>query len=172
MLSIVAALCCACTTPAGGTAEPTGQAEGEPGPSGRAVPPRTANPDGRGVGDQPNYDAEANQLKRSILGRLPQPMPADTPENRDAACSAMLDEARELYAEIERDASSRARVDKALVDTRAADREACARETSVSAAHCVRVRLEDRDTELPWLLDQCSRAFPTDDAAAADPTSS
>ena len=147
------------------TAEPTGRAGSGASPSGRAIPPRTANPDGRGVGDQPNYDAEANQLKHTILGRLPQPMPADTPENRRAACSAMLDEARAFYAEVERDASSAARVDKALADTRAADLEACARETSVSAANCARVRLEDRDTELPWLLDQCSRAFP---AASGD----
>jgi len=30
----------------------------------------------------------------------------------------------------------------------------------VRAASCVQLRLGDRDAELPWLLDQCSRAFP------------
>jgi hypothetical protein len=44
--------------------------------------------------------------------------------------------------------------------TRAHDLESCIRETSPAAATCVAILLAGSDAEAPWLIDQCSRAFP------------
>lgn len=144
-----------------------------PAPEGRSAPPsptvdapeaerpgppsgRTANEDRRGFANQPDYEAEAALLKGQVTPRLPSPLPKD----RKQACAAMWAAADALYAEIEADPGSRERTLKALQATRAADLAACERETGVRAAACVTVLLGDRDAELPWLLDQCSRAFP------------
>lgn len=116
---------------------------------------RTANNDARGASMQPDYDGEAALLREALLPRLPEPLPAD----RRSACTAMLDAAEAFYADIEAEAA-RPRLLAELRETRAAEQGACERETSVRAASCVRLRLADRDAELPWLLDQCSRAFP------------
>jgi len=133
--------------------------EGSPAPPAApqpAAPTRTANNDARSAGVQPDYDGEAVLLREQVLPRLPDPLPAD----RRSACTAMLDAAATFYGEIEAEAAPRAQLQAELKATREAELLACERETSVRAASCVRLRLGDRDAELPWLLDQCSRAFP------------
>ncbi|MCA9719333.1 MAG: hypothetical protein H6713_11375 [Myxococcales bacterium] len=157
------ALLAACQAPPAATAEPTAI---EDEPDGRVIPPRVANPDQRGAANQPRYDEEARVLAQTIRPELPQPAPPDTLDNRRVGCGAMLDEARRFYAEVERDESSRARVLQALDDTRGEDLEACARETSVLASACVAHLLGRRDSEFPWLLDQCARAFPSTESAS------
>jgi hypothetical protein len=155
--ALLAAVFVACTpAPEGGSAPPSPTAE-EPEVE-RPSPPagRTANEDRRGFANQPDYDAEAALLKEQVTPRLPAPPAKD----REQACAAMWAAVDGLYADIEADAGSRERTLKALQATRAADLAACERETSVRAAACVTVLLGDRNAELPWLLDQCSRAFP------------
>jgi hypothetical protein len=127
-----------------------------PPPAQATAPTRTANNDARGAGVQPDYDGEAVLLREQLLPRLPDPLPAD----RRSACTEMLDAAATFYAEIESAAAPRAQLQADLKTTRDAELLACERETSIRAASCVRLRLADRDAELPWLLDQCSRAFP------------
>ncbi len=121
-----------------------------------AEPTRTANNDARGAGVQPDYDGEAVLLREQMLPRLQGPLPAD----RRSACTAMLDAAATFYSTIEADPAARAQLLADLKATRDSELLACERETSVRAASCVQLRLADRDAELPWLLDQCSRAFP------------
>jgi hypothetical protein len=72
----------------------------------------------------------------------------------------MLDAAATFYTEVERSSPGRARIAAAMSATRDEDLDACVRETSVLAATCVTILLDDRNTEFPWLLDQCSRAYP------------
>lgn len=117
---------------------------------------RTANNDARGAGMQPDYAGEAEALRQHITPRLPDPLPAD----RRTACTAMLDAAVALYGDIEPIPAARAQLLADLASTRAADQAQCEQTTSVRAATCVQLRLADRDAELPWLLDQCTRAFP------------
>jgi hypothetical protein len=73
----------------------------------------------------------------------------------------MLDAAVGYYENTERDASSQI---TALQATRAEDLAACTRETSPAAAVCTSILLRDVAGEFPWLLDQCSRAFPREEA--------
>ncbi len=119
-------------------------------------PTRTANNDARGAGLQPDYNGEAALLREQLLPRLPDPLPAD----RRSACTAMLDAAATFYGAIVTEPAPRAQLLAELAATRDSELLACERETSVRAASCVQLRLADRDAELPWLLDQCSRAFP------------
>ncbi len=105
---------------------------------------------------QPDYAGEAEALRQHIAPRLPDPLPAD----RRTACTAMLDAAVALYGDIEPIPAARAQLLADLASTRAADQAQCEQTTSVRAATCVQLRLADRDAELPWLLDQCTRAFP------------
>ena len=119
---------------------------------------RVGNNDPRGVDDQPNWDQQASELKRRVDPRLPNPLPTD----KQAACAAMLDEAAAFYKHVEAEPERSERMAE-LEQTRARDLEACVRETSVAAALCVKILLGDRDSEFPWLLDQCSRAYPADD---------
>lgn len=142
------ALLLACAPPTEGSPAPP--------PAPPAAPIRTANNDARSAGMQPDYDGEAVLLREQMLPRLPDPLPAD----RRSACAAMLDAAATFYGEIEAQPAPRAQLQAELRATRDAELLACERETSVRAASCVRLRLTDRDAELPWLLDQCSRAFP------------
>lgn len=142
----------ACATPADGDVAPP-QARPAAAPSG---PTRTANNDARGAGVQPDYDGEAALLREQIAPRLPDPLPSD----RRAACTAMLDAAATFYGTIESEPAPRTQLLADVQSTRAADLAACEKETSVRAATCVQLRLADRDTELPWLIDQCTRAFP------------
>ncbi len=145
---LILALLLACAPPPLGSPPP---------PAAPSAPPtRTANNDARGAGIQPDYDGEAVLLREQLLPRLPDPLPAD----RRTACTAMLDAAASFYADIESEPAPRAQLQADLKTTRDAELLACERETSVRAASCVRLRLADRDAELPWLLDQCSRAFP------------
>lgn len=154
-----AILVAACTpAPDRSSAPPTRSSAPEP-----AVPAppagRTANNDLRGFANQPDYDAEATLLKGHVTPRLPEPLPAD----RKQACAGMFAAADALYRDIEPagpEVAAQVGALKLLQATRVADQAACERDTSVQAAACVTVLLGDRDAELPWLLDQCSRAFP------------
>lgn len=150
--ALLAAVLAACTpAPEGRSAAPVSGDAREPAPP---SPPagRTANNDARGFANQPDYDGEAALLKEQVAPRLPDPLPTD----RKQACADMFAAADALYRDI--DASGGAL--RLLQSTRAADQSACERETSPRAAACVTVLLADRNAELPWLLDQCSRAFP------------
>jgi hypothetical protein len=106
----------------------------------------------RGIGDQPDYDREARALRDRIAPRLPDPLP-----NAHEACTAMLAAASQLYVVTEVDATDQR---AALRATHDADLRACEAQTSPAAASCVQLLLDDQAGEWPWLLDQCSRAFP------------
>ncbi len=119
---------------------------------------KVGNNDPRGVDDQPDWDQQATELKQRVEPRMPSPLPTD----KQAVCEAMLDEALAFYKSVEGDEAQRnARVAQ-LEQTRARDLEGCMSETSIAAAVCVKILLGDRDSELPWVLDQCSRAYPID----------
>lgn len=145
----------ACTTPETALTNPSTGAV-DPPPRASKTPPRTANPDRRGFDNQPDYDAEAAALREYVDPRLPTPIPSDPA----AACAAMMAAADALYAAIETDPRRQEELQAALAASRDDDLAACARETSPRAAACVATLLADRSAELPWLLDQCSRAYP------------
>jgi hypothetical protein len=107
----------------------------------------------RGIEAMPDYDAEAARLRLRVEPWLPQPLP--TPE---AACVSMLDGARQYYGGVEGEGSPAV---KALEATHEADLGACIEETSPAAAACAAVMMSNNEGELPWVLDQCSRAFPS-----------
>lgn len=154
---LLAVLVAACTTTPDGRPAPAGQ-QAAPEPASASPPSgRTANNDARGFANQPDYAGEATLLKEQVIARLPEPLP-----DRKQACAAMFAAADALYASIEpgEDGERGQGAPALLQATRAADLAACERETSARAAACVTVRLADRDAELPWLLDQCTRAFP------------
>jgi hypothetical protein len=106
----------------------------------------------RGIEAMPDYDAEAQRLRARVGSELPHPLPSPS-----AACTSMLDGAREYYVGTEGEASSAV---AALDATRKADLDACVTWTSPAAAACVAVLMAKSEGEYPWLLDQCSRAFP------------
>jgi len=151
--ALALALLTACATPPADSAAPPQPQPAQPAP---ALPTRTANTDARGAGMQPDYAGEAAALREHMLARLPTPTPTD----RRAACIRMLDAAASFYGAIEAAPDPRSKLLADLEATRADDQTRCERETSVRAASCVELRLQDRDAELPWLLDQCARAFP------------
>lgn len=105
-----------------------------------------------GIEAMPDYDAEAQRLRTRVEPELPRPLPSAA-----AACTSMLDNARQYYVDVEGEGSAGAR---AMEATREADLAACERETSPAAATCVAVLMSKSEGEYPWLLDQCSRAFP------------
>jgi hypothetical protein len=109
----------------------------------------------RGIEAMPDYDAEARRLRARVEPWLPQPLPA-----AKAACVSMLDSARQYYVGVEGEGSTAV---KTLAATREADLGACVEETSPAAAACVAVMMGHNEGELPWVLDQCSRAFPKTD---------
>lgn len=155
---VLALSACACP-PAPATPSQSPQADTPPPAAlrepGEAV--RTANPDRRGFDNQPDYDGEAAALREYVDGRLPAPLAGD----RGAACAAMFAAVDAFYAAVEYGSEARQReVAQALAQSREGDLAACARETSPKAAACVTVLLGDRTAEFPWLLDQCSRAYP------------
>lgn len=154
--ALLTALIAACTPAPDGRPAPPGPDDRAASAQASPAPGRTANGDARGAANQPDYDGEAALLKGQVTPRLPDPPPTD----RKRACAEMFAAADALYAEIERDPDSRERTLAALQASRAADLAACERDTSARAAACVTVLLGDRNAELPWLLDQCSRAFP------------
>jgi len=142
----------ACAPPAEAPTSPT-RADPDASPS---APRRTANHDRRTFDNQPDYDGEAAALRGYVDVRL-----ADIKaEDPAVACAAMLDAAAAFYAAVELEEQQRAALLAALAATRERDHEACVRETSLEAAACVLLLLGDRSAELPWLLDQCSRAYP------------
>ena len=154
---LVIALLSACANPpADSAAPPQPLPAGPVDPAPPVTPTRTANHDARGAGMQPDYDGEATALREHMLSRLPAPLPTD----RRAACTGMLDAAARFYNEIAAPGDPRTKLLADLQSTRADDLTRCERDTSVRAATCVQLRLRDRDAELPWLLDQCTRAFP------------
>lgn len=151
--ALLLALASACATPPESNAPPSQTPQpATPAP----VATRTANNDARGAGMQPDYNGEAEALRQQITPRLPEPLPGD----RRAACTAMLDATVAFYSDIEPDPAARAQLLADLQATRVTDLSHCEQTTSVRAATCVQLRLADRDAEFPWLLDQCTRAFP------------
>ncbi len=124
---------------------------------------RVGNDDPRGIDAQPDWEQQALELKQRVDPRMPQPLPSD----KQAACAAMLDEVAAFYGAVEGDEQQRQDRLAQLEQTRASDLEGCVRETSVAAAVCVKILLSDRDSEFPWVLDQCSRAYP--EAAGGGP---
>jgi hypothetical protein len=105
-----------------------------------------------GIEAMPDYDAAAEQLRARVEALLPRPLPSP-----QAACTSMLDNARQYYVDVEGEGSSAAQT---MAATRKADLDACMVETSPAAAACVAVLMRKSEGEYPWLLDQCSRAFP------------
>jgi hypothetical protein len=119
---------------------------------------RVGNNDPRGVDDQPDWERQASELKQRVDSRMPSVLPTD----KRLACEAMLDEALSFYIAVEGDADQRAERMAQLQQTRERDLAGCIRETSIAAAVCVTLLLRDRDSEFPWLLDQCTRAYPSE----------
>jgi len=150
--SLPLTLALACTNPPNGATPAAPPAATSPASK---RPSFTANNDLRGAASQPDYDGEARTLRDVIQPRLPSTLP----DNR-AACTAMLDAAATFYNSVARDDDARSKILADLKSTRAADQTRCEQDTSPRAATCVALRLADRDAELPWLLDQCTRAFP------------
>lgn len=112
----------------------------------------------KGIDAMPDYDDEARLLRERVAPRLPEPLPSPR-----GACVAMLDAARQFYVDTEGEGSQPV----AMVDaTRERDLAGCLEHTSPAAASCVAVLMAEFEGEFPWLLDQCSRAFPEDDGGA------
>lgn len=127
-------------------------------PASDTMQARVANNDPGGVDDQPDWDQQARELKQRVDSRMPETLPTD----KQATCAAMLQAASDFYVAVETDAEQRQHQLAQLTQTHDADLEGCIRETSIAAAVCVTILLGDRDSEFPWLLDQCSRAYPND----------
>jgi hypothetical protein len=106
----------------------------------------------RGLDAQPDYDGQARALRSEVLPRLPDPLP-----DGKAACAQMLAAVAEFYALTEGEAAPQLDVLRATHD---AELATCTAETSASAAACVALLAREQAGEYPWLLDQCSRAFP------------
>lgn len=117
---------------------------------------RTANPDGRTFDNQPDYDAEAAGLREFVAPLLPSPPPSDP----QAACKDMYAAVDRFYSAIETAPHRRQELQRNLIASRDDDLRSCVAETTPTAAACVAVLLGRRTAELPWLLDQCSRAYP------------
>ena len=106
----------------------------------------------RGIEAIPDYDEQAQSLRDRVQPMLPDPLPAPLP-----ACVSMLDAARQYYDDTEGIYASST---KTMVATRSKDLADCQTHTSPAAAACVAVLMTKREGEFPWVLDQCSRAFP------------
>lgn len=106
----------------------------------------------KGIDAMPDYDEEAERLRDRVERRLPEPLPS-----RRAACVTMLDAARQFYVDTEGEGAQPVRI---MDGNRERDLEGCLEHTSAAAAACVAVLMADFEGELPWVLDQCSRAFP------------
>ncbi len=107
----------------------------------------------RGVEAQPDYDAEAEEIRQRVADKLPAPLPS-----AKAACNTMLGAAVSMYRRVDGEG---ARSVALLEATRDADQAACEAETSAAAAACVAVLITAEGGEFAWLLDQCSRAYPS-----------
>jgi hypothetical protein len=104
----------------------------------------------------PDWEALARELRERVGPRMPDPLPTDPAQ----ACADMLDAARAFYAATEVNPEHRRRREAEMDETRTADLAACVEHTSLAAASCVTILLSDHSSEFPWLLDQCSRAYP------------
>jgi hypothetical protein len=138
-----------------------GHEAGESGASATTRPPvsttaKVGNDDPHGVENQPDWSEMARELRVRVEPRMPKELPADP----RSACTQMLDAAVTFYDSTEKSEARRTQRLAELAATREDDLGQCIEETSVSAAVCVTVLLGDRDSEYPWLLDQCNRAFP------------
>jgi hypothetical protein len=120
-------------------------------PEGEVRTLNVGNP-ARGLDAQPDYDGQAKELRKDVQPRLPDPLP-----DAATACTQMLEAVAEFYAKTERDAAPQLEVLKAIRD---AELKACTHQTSAAAASCVALLAREQAGEYPWLLDQCSRAFP------------
>jgi hypothetical protein len=129
-------------------------------PASDTMQARVANDDPGGADDQPDWNQQARELKQRVDPRMPETLPTD----KRAVCTAMVQAASEFYVAVETDPVQRQNQLAQLQQTRETDIEGCIRETSVAAAVCVTILLGDRDSEFPWLLDQCSRAYPNEGA--------
>ena len=107
----------------------------------------------QGVEAQPDYDAEAEEIRQAVDDALPRPLPS-----AKAACNTMLDAAVAMYRRVDGEG---ARSVNLLEATRETDQAACEEETSPAAAACVAVLITREGGEFAWLLDQCSRAYPS-----------
>ena len=107
----------------------------------------------KGVEAQPDYDAEAEGIRQSIEGTLPSPLPSPK-----AACNTMFDAVISMYRRIDGAGAGSVAL---LEATREADQASCEAETSSAAAACVAVLITRDGGEFAWLLDQCSRAYPS-----------
>lgn len=139
--------------PSAPTPEGPAQAANQPSPEATS---RVGNYDPRGVDSQPDFDGEARVLANRVRPRLPKPLPTDAAK----ACRAMFKAVDQFYGQTALAGTSRHRITNRIQGSRAQDQQACEAETSPAAAACVTVLLEDREAEFPWLLDQCTRAFP------------
>ncbi|MCA9705031.1 MAG: hypothetical protein KDK70_04165 [Myxococcales bacterium] len=108
----------------------------------------------RGIDAIPDYDEQAQALRARVERRLPDPLPSAR-----AACVSMLDAARQFYVDTEGEDSPAVATMNA---TRNDDLAACVEQTAPAAASCVAVLMAKSEGEFPWVLDQCSRAFPRD----------
>ncbi len=107
----------------------------------------------KGVEAQPDYDAEAEEIRQRVEDTLPSPLPSPR-----AACNTMFDAVISMYRRVDGDSAGSVTL---LEATREADQAACESETSSAAAACVAVLITRDGGEFAWLLDQCSRAFPS-----------
>lgn len=107
----------------------------------------------KGVEAQPDYDAEAEGIRQSVDDTLPNPLPSPK-----AACNTMFDAVISMYRRVD---GSGAQSVALLEATREADQASCEAETSSAAAACVAVLITRDGGEFAWLLDQCSRAYPS-----------
>jgi len=114
---------------------------------------RVVGNEARGLDDQPDYEAMAQALRE----RVEPAVVAATPASAELACRAMWDGviAQSIAREGE-DAAATLTWQRA----RAAGEAECIETTSPAAATCVAHELPDARGEFPWVLDQCSRAFP------------
>ncbi len=147
--------------------EPTEPATAPPKHALRAEPaskpvPKVANPDARGVTDQPDYDRQALAVRSRVGPKLPAQRPTS-----QQACNAMLDAANEFYGVVEVEPEARVQIASELQATRGDELNRCQAGLSPEAALCVTLLLSERDTEYPWLVDQCARAFPKNEPGKA-----
>ena len=70
----------------------------------------------------------------------------------------MLDAAVAMYRRVD---GPGARSVTLLEATRETDQAACEKHTSPAAASCVAALIDREGGEFAWLLDQCSRAYPS-----------
>ena len=135
-----------------GQSTATGAEPRPPGSTGSKV----GNSDPHGVENQPDWEEMAKELRVRVGPRMPPELPSD----ETVACNQMLDAVVEFYDATERSEARREQRRAELAATREADLRDCVATTSIEAAVCVSILLRDRNSEYPWLLDQCDRAYP------------